>query len=151
MRILLQKVKEASVIINGEVYSEINEGFVALVGFSINDSEEIVDRMISKFINLRILEDEEGKTNNSIMSKSLEVLSVSQFTLYADTKKGRRPSFSKSAKSDDAEKLYDYFNKQLNKEIPIKTGVFQEDMQVQLVNEGPFTIMLDSEEYGWHK
>lgn len=151
MRILLQKVKEASVIINGEVYSEINEGFVALVGFYINDSEEIVDRMISKFINLRILEDEEGKTNNSIMSKSLEVLSVSQFTLYADTKKGRRPSFSKSAKSDDAEKLYDYFNKQLNKEIPIKTGVFQEDMQVQLVNEGPFTIMLDSEEYGWHK
>lgn len=151
MRILLQKVKEASVIINGEVYSKINEGFVALVGFSINDSEEVVDRMISKFINLRILEDEEGKTNNSIMSKSLEVLSVSQFTLYADTKKGRRPSFSKSAKSDDAEKLYDYFNKQLNKEIPIKTGVFQEDMQVQLVNEGPFTIMLDSEEYGWHK
>ncbi|HZJ85764.1 MAG TPA: D-aminoacyl-tRNA deacylase [Erysipelotrichaceae bacterium] len=151
MRILLQKVKEASVIINGEVYSKIDEGFVALVGFSINDSEEVVDRMISKFINLRILEDEEGKTNNSIMSKSLEVLSVSQFTLYADTKKGRRPSFSKSAKSDDAEKLYDYFNKQLNKEIPIKTGVFQEDMQVQLVNEGPFTIMLDSEEYGWHK
>ena len=151
MRILLQKVKEASVIINGEVYSKIDEGFVALVGFSINDSEEVVDRMISKFLNWRILEDEEGKTNNSIMSKSLEVLSVSQFTLYADTKKGRRPSFSKSAKSDDAEKLYYYFNKQLNKEIPIKTGVFQEDMQVQLVNEGPFTIMLDSEEYGWHK
>ena len=151
MRILLQKVKEASVIINGEVYSKIDEGFVALVGFSINDSEEVVDRMISKFINLRILEDEEGKTNNSIMSKSLEVLSVSQFTLYADTKKGRRPSFSKSAKSEKAKSLYEYFNKQLNKEIPIKTGVFQEDMQVQLVNEGPFTIMLDSEEYGWHK
>lgn len=151
MRILIQKVREASVIINGEVHSNINKGFVALVGFSTLDSEEIVDKMISKFINLRILEDDAGKTNNSIMSKNLEVLSVSQFTLYADTKKGRRPSFSKSAKSEEAKKLYEYFNKNLNKEIPIKTGVFQEDMQVHLVNDGPFTIMLDSEEYGWHK
>ena len=151
MRVLIQKVSEASVIIDNEVYNSINEGLLLFVGFSIKDDKDIIDRMISKIIKLRILDDADGKTNESIMSKNLEILSVSQFTLYADTKKGRRPSFSKSAKSEEANDLYNYFNQQLNKEIPVKTGEFQADMKIQLINDGPFTIMLDSEEYGWQK
>lgn len=149
MRVLVQKVSEASVIINEKTYSQIKEGLVLFVGFSINDNIDIIDKMINKITNLRILEDSEGKTNESIMSKNLEILSVSQFTLYADTKKGRRPSFIKSAKANQAEELYDYFNEQLNLQIPVKTGKFQADMKIRLINDGPFTIMLDSEEYGW--
>lgn len=151
MRILLQKVNKASVIIDSEVYSSINEGLLLFVGFSILDDKEIIDKMISKLVNLRILEDENGKTNKSVMSKELEILSVSQFTLYADSKKGRRPSFSKSAPSDEAKVLYDYFNQKLNKIIKTKTGKFKEDMRISLENNGPFTMMLDSEEYGWQK
>ncbi len=149
MRVLVQKVSEASVIINEKTYSQISEGLVLFVGFSESDDIAIIDKMISKIINLRILEDSDGKTNESIMSKNLEILSVSQFTLYADTKKGRRPSFIKSAKANQAEELYDYFNEQLNLQIPVKTGKFQADMKIRLINDGPFTIMLDSEEYGW--
>lgn len=151
MRVLVQKVSEASVIIDNVKYSKINEGLVLFVGFSIKDDKAIIDKMISKIISLRILEDENGKTNESIMSRNLEILSVSQFTLYADTKKGRRPSFTKSAKSEEAKVLYEYFNKKLSEEICVKTGKFQADMKVSLVNDGPFTIMLDSEEYGWQK
>ena len=151
MKVVIQKVKEASVIIDNKVYNNIAEGLLLFVGFSLEDSEEIVDQMVNKIINLRILEDDNGKTNESVLSRDLEVLSISQFTLYADTRKGRRPSFSKSAKSSDASKLYDYFNKQLNEHILVKTGVFQADMDISLINDGPFTIMLDSEEYGWHK
>ena len=151
MRVLIQKVSEASVIINEKTYSQIKEGLVLFVGFSINDNIDIIDKMINKITNLRILEDSEGKTNESIMSKNLEILSVSQFTLYADTKKGRRPSFTQSANANQASDFYKYFNEQLNKEIPVKTGQFQADMKIMLFNDGPFTIMLDSEEYGWHK
>lgn len=151
MRILVQKVKNASVLIDSTVYNSIADGFVLFVGFMEEDTESIIDQMIQKFINLRILEDESGKTNLSILSRPLEVLSISQFTLYADTRKGRRPSFIKSAKSEKASLMYDYFNEELSKHINVKTGVFQADMDIQLVNDGPFTIMLDSEEYQWHK
>ncbi|NLC54855.1 MAG: D-tyrosyl-tRNA(Tyr) deacylase [Erysipelothrix sp.] len=151
MRVLIQKVSQASVIIEGQQYNKINEGLVLFVGFNLNDNKEIIDKMVSKIVNLRILEDEQGKTNESIMSRSLEILSISQFTLYAETKKGRRPSFSRSANSNVASNLYDYFNQQLNKEITVKTGLFQADMDIKLVNNGPFTIMLDSEDYGWEK
>ncbi len=151
MRVLIQKVTNASVIIEDEVYNEIGEGLVLFVGFSIEDTKDIINRMINKIVNLRILEDSDGKTNESIMSKNLEILSISQFTLYADTKKGRRPSFSYSAKSGAANELYDYFNKQLDKEILVKTGIVKADMKIELINDGPFTIMLDSEEYGWVK
>lgn len=151
MRILLQKVNNASVKIDGKVYNSIAEGLVLFVGFANNDTYTIVDKMIEKLVNLRILEDESGKTNNSILSKDLEVLSISQFTLYASTAKGRRPSFTKSSNSEDASKFYAYFNEKLNEHIPVKPGVFQADMKVQLENDGPFTIMLDSEEYQWHK
>lgn len=151
MRVLVQKVKKASVLIDSKVYDSIVDGLLLFVGFSNDDNEEIVDQMINKIINLRILEDENGKTNDSILSRPIEVLSVSQFTLYADTRKGRRPSFTKSAKSDYANELYNYFNENLSKQIPVKTGVFQADMDIELVNDGPFTILLDSEEYKWHK
>lgn len=151
MRILVQKVKNASVLIDSTVYNSIADGFVLFVGFMEEDTESIIDQMIQKFINLRILEDESGKTNLSILSRPLEVLSISQFTLYADTRKGRRPSFIKSAKSEKASLMYAYFNEELSKHINVKTGVFQADMDIQLVNDGPFTIMLDSEEYQWHK
>ncbi len=151
MRVLIQKVNKASVIIDAKVYNNIAEGLVIFVGFSILDNPEIIDKMINKIVNLRILEDENGKTNESVLSRNLEILSISQFTLYADSRKGRRPSFSKSASAKDAESLYDYFNKQLDKYIKVKTGIFQADMKVSLENDGPFTMMLDSEEYLWHK
>ena len=151
MRVLVQKVKSASVIIDSRVYNSIAEGLLLFVGFHTDDTEEIVDQMINKIINLRILEDESGKTNLSILSRPLEILSISQFTLYADTKKGRRPSFTKSASAEEASSLYDYFNHKLKKEITVKTGVFQADMDIELVNDGAFTILLDSEEYQWHK
>lgn len=151
MRILVQKVKEASVLIDSKVYNSIDEGLVLFVGFSNLDNEDIIDKMIDKIINLRILEDENNKTNLPILSRPLEILSISQFTLYADTKKGRRPSFTNSASADIAVNLYDYFNDKLSEQIKVKTGVFQADMEVRLANDGPFTIMLDSEEYQWHK
>ncbi len=151
MRVLVQKVKNASVLIDSTVYNSIAEGLLLFVGFHTEDTEEIADQMIAKIINLRILEDESGKTNLSILSRPLEILSISQFTLYADTRKGRRPSFTKSASADQATELYDYFNDKLSGHLPVKTGVFQADMDVQLVNDGPFTILLDSEEYQWHK
>ena len=151
MRVLVQKVNSAHVKIDGKVYNSVAEGLVLFVGFSNMDDTNIVDKMVEKIIKLRILEDENGLTNDSILSRNLEVLSISQFTLYASTKKGRRPSFTNSAKSEEARGLYEYFNEQLSKHIVTKTGVFQADMQVQLENDGPFTIMLDSEEYQWHK
>lgn len=150
MRVLVQKVKNASVLIDNQVYNSIDEGLLLFVGFSDEDNHEIIDKMISKIINLRILEDENGKTNDSILSRPLEILSISQFTLYADTRKGRRPSFTKSAKADIAKELYDEFNKKLSEEIIVKTGVFQADMDIMLTNDGPFTILLDSEDYKWH-
>lgn len=150
MRVLVQKVKNASVLIDNQVYNSIDEGLLLFVGFSDEDNHEIIDKMISKIINLRILEDENGKTNDSILSRPLEILSISQFTLYADTRKGRRPSFTKSAKAYIAKELYDEFNKKLSEEIIVKTGVFQADMDIMLTNDGPFTILLDSEDYKWH-
>ncbi len=151
MRVLVQKVKKASVLIDNEVYNSIGDGLLLFVGFSNDDNEQIIDQMINKITNLRILEDENGKTNDSILSRDLEILSISQFTLYADTRKGRRPSFTKSANSEYANELNNYFNEKLSKEIKVKTGVFQADMDIELVNDGPFTILLDSEEYKWHK
>lgn len=151
MRVLVQKVKKASVLIDNEVYNSIGDGLLLFVGFSNDDNEQMIDQMINKITNLRILEDENGKTNDSILSRDLEILSISQFTLYADTRKGRRPSFTKSANSEYANELNNYFNEKLSKEIKVKTGVFQADMDIELVNDGPFTILLDSEEYKWHK
>ncbi len=147
MRIVVQRVSQASVAVNGETIGKIQEGFMCLVGFCTDDSQEIVDKMINKLINLRIFEDENEKLNLSLLDVGGSILSISQFTLYANCKKGRRPSFLEAAKPDISKPLYDYFNNQLElKGIEVATGKFGAMMDVALVNSGPTTIILDSEE-----
>lgn len=146
MRILVQRVKNASVIIDGQLFSQIKQGYLLLVGFSNNDDENIVELMTQKLLNLRICDDSDGKMNLSIIDTKGEILSVSQFTLYADSSKGRRPSFIEACNPERAVQLYDYFNDNLRKSgLKVETGKFRAEMDVQLVNSGPITIMLDSD------
>lgn len=148
MRVLVQKSLEASVKVDGEILGAIDSGLVLLVGFTEGDNEEIIDKMISKTINLRIFEDENGVMNKSFLEFGGSILSISQFTLYADTKKGRRPSYLKALNGEKSVLLYDLFNKKLkDMNIDVQTGKFGADMKVSLVNDGPTTIMLDSEDY----
>lgn len=144
MRVVVQRCEEASLKINGEIYSKINHGLVALVGFTNGDTLKDIDYMVDKVINLRIFDDEDGIMNKSVLDVSGEVLSVSQFTLYGNTKKGRRPSYIDSMKPDEATKLYDIFNQKLKEKIATKTGVFQAEMKVTLTNDGPVTLILES-------
>lgn len=145
MRLLIQRSKKSSVEINGKINGSIDFGYVVFVGFTHKDTKEIVDRMINKLLNLRIFEDEEGKINKSLLDVGGSILSISQFTLYANTSKGNRPSFIDSMNYDDASKLYDYFNETLKENgINTQTGIFGEDMKVSILNDGPITIMLDS-------
>lgn len=147
MKLVIQRVKEASVEIEGKINGKINQGFMVLVGITNDDNEEIVDKMVNKLINLRIFEDENEKLNLSLMDVKGEILSISQFTLYANCRKGRRPSFLEAAKSDISKPLYEYFNKSLeNNGVHVETGVFGAMMNVSLINEGPTTIILDSKE-----
>lgn len=146
MRILVQRVKNASVTIDGQLFSQIKQGYLLLVGFSNNDDENIVELMTQKLLNLRICDDSDGKMNLSIIDTKGEILSVSQFTLYADASKGRRPSFIDACNPERAVQLYDYFNDNLRKSgLKVETGKFRAEMDVQLVNSGPITIMLDSD------
>ena len=146
MRILVQRVKNASVTIDGQLFSQIEQGYLLLVGFSNNDDENIVELMTQKLLNLRICDDSDGKMNLSIIDTKGELLSVSQFTLYADSSKGRRPSFIEACNPERAVQLYDYFNDKLRKSgLKVETGKFRAEMDVQLVNSGPITIMLDSD------
>ena len=146
MRILVQRVKNASVTIDGQLFSQIKQGYLLLVGFSNNDDENIVELMTQKLLNLRICDDSDGKMNLSIIDTKVELLSVSQFTLYADSSKGRRPSFIEACNPERAVQLYDYFNDNLRKSgLKVETGKFRAEMDVQLVNSGPITIMLDSD------
>lgn len=146
MRILVQRVKNASVTIDGQLFSQIGQGYLLLVGFSNNDDENIVELMTQKLLNLRICDDSDGKMNLSIIDTKGELLSVSQFTLYADASKGRRPSFIEACNPERAVQLYDYFNDNLRKSgLKVETGKFRAEMDVQLVNSGPITIMLDSD------
>lgn len=146
MRILVQRVKNASVTIDGQLFSQIKQGYLLLVGFSSNDDENIVELMTQKLLNLRICDDSDGKMNLSIIDTKGELLSVSQFTLYADSSKGRRPSFIEACNPERAVQLYDYFNDNLRKSgLKVETGKFRAEMDVQLVNSGPITIMLDSD------
>ena len=146
MRILVQRVKNASVTIDGQLFSQIGQGYLLLVGFSNNDDENIVELMTQKLLNLRICDDSDGKMNLSIIDTKGELLSVSQFTLYADSSKGRRPSFIEACNPERAVQLYDYFNDNLRKSgLKVETGKFRAEMDVQLVNSGPITIMLDSD------
>lgn len=147
MRVVLQRVKEASVTVQGERISEIQKGFLLLVGVTHEDTDEDLKYLVNKIVHLRIFEDENDKMNRSIKDVEGSILSVSQFTLYGDTKKGRRPSFIKAAKPDKAEALYDSFNKALRAEgMVTETGEFGAMMDVQLVNDGPVTLILDSKD-----
>ena len=144
MKIVIQRVKCAQVSIEQDVYSSIRNGLLLLVGVGPDDSHEDVDYAVRKILNMRIFSDQEGKMNVSIKDIEGEILSISQFTLYADTKKGNRPAFTGAAKPDVATRYYDSFNQQLSQEVLVKTGVFGADMQVELVNDGPVTIILDT-------
>lgn len=147
MKIVLQRVLQAKVDIAGETVGEIGKGYLLLLGVSNEDNKDIADKMIEKISRLRIFEDENGKTNLSIDQVNGEVLVVSQFTLYADCRKGNRPSFTNAGSPDKANELYEYIVERC-KGLFKKTqhGVFGADMQVSLVNDGPFTLVLDSEE-----
>ncbi|MDR1013245.1 MAG: D-tyrosyl-tRNA(Tyr) deacylase [Lactobacillales bacterium] len=145
MKIVIQRVTFASVVINKKIHNKIQKGFLILVGVHKKDTLEDVQYLVKKIINLRIFEDETKKMNHSIRDVSGEVLSISQFTLYADTKKGNRPSFVQAAKVSLAKKLYEAFNQSLQKyNIAVKTGIFGADMKVNLINDGPVTIIIDS-------
>ena len=147
MRIVLTTVLNASVEIEGKIVGQIDRGFCLLVGFTHSDNKETVDKMIDKMLSLRVFMDEKGLTNLSIYDVGGQILSVSQFTLYADLAKGRRPSFINAMKPDEAKALYEYFNEQVKvKYGAVETGVFGADMKVSSVNDGPFTVILDSEE-----
>ena len=146
MRIVLQRVKSASVAIEGSVVDEINQGFLLLVGVGPDDTRDDASYLARKIAGMRIFSDENGKMNLSIDQVGGKILSVSQFTLFADTKKGNRPSFTGAASSEAANKLYEEFNEILRTEygLIVKTGEFGADMQVSLVNDGPVTILLDT-------
>ena len=147
MRIIVQKVAHSNVVIDNKTNGEIKKGFMVLVGFTHDDTTAIIDKMVDKMINLRIFEDENGKLNLSLKDVDGSILSISQFTLYADCKKGRRPSFIDAAKPDLAIPLYDYFNNKIKEyDIHVETGIFGADMKVTLLNDGPVTIILDSKD-----
>ena len=146
MKVVVQRSKKSKVTINNKVNGSINKGYVLLVGFTHGDTTDIVDKMINKILNLRIFEDENDKMNLSIKDINGSILSISQFTLYADSKKGNRPSFINAMNPDEASKLYDYFNQELSKYIEVNTGIFGADMKVEIYNDGPVTIILDSDE-----
>ena len=144
MKLVIQRVKHASVTVDGNVTGKIGKGFLVLIGIANSDTKEIADQYLKKLLNLRIFEDENGKTNLSLKDVNGELLLVSQFTLYADCRKGNRPSFINAGAPDMAESLYEYMIVACRKEIPVvETGIFGADMQVELLNDGPFTIVLD--------
>ena len=146
MKVVVQRVKNSSVSIDNKIYNEINKGLLVLVGFTEGDNSSDIDYCVKKVVNLRIFDDENGIMNKSIMDIGGEILSISQFTLYADTKKGNRPSYIKALKGEFSTKLYDEFNKKLNEHISTKTGMFGADMKINLINDGPVTIIIDSKE-----
>ena len=143
MRVIVQRCSEASCKVNGKIVSEIGPGFLLLVGFTDSDNKEVILKMIPKILNLRIFPDKTGVMNLSIKDTAGEILSISQFTLYADTSKGNRPSYIKAMNGIKANLLYDYFNKCLAEHIKTKTGIFGADMEISLTNMGPTTILLE--------
>ena len=145
MKFVIQRVTEASVKVEGQVIGEIQKGFLVLIGISHEDTKEVADKMIKKLIGMRIFEDENGKTNLSLDQVGGELLLISQFTLYADCKKGNRPSFTKAGGSEMASELYEYIINECKKSVKkVECGSFGADMKVSLLNDGPFTIVLDS-------
>ena len=147
MKFVVQRVSQASVEVDGEILGKINRGFMILIGVADSDTEEIADKMIAKMLKLRIFDDAEGKTNLSIDEVGGELLLISQFTLYADCKKGNRPSFFRAGKPDMASDMYDTIIRKC-RELGYKTecGRFGAEMKVSLINDGPFTIVMDSDD-----
>ena len=144
MKVVVQKVKKSSVSVDGKVVNSINQGLCILVGFTHDDEIKDLEYMAKKVANLRIFEDENDVMNKSVLDVEGEILSISQFTLYGDTKKGNRPSYISALGGEQAVKLYDKFNELLNEYVTTKPGVFGADMTVEIINDGPTTIIIDS-------
>ena len=143
MKVVVQRVTKAKCEIDGKLTGEINNGLMLLVGFTEGDNLDTIEKMVQEIINLRIFDDENGVMNLSVLDTKGSILSISQFTLYADTKKGNRPSYINAMRGEEATKLYDLFNEELRKYIHVETGVFGADMDISLVNSGPVTIILE--------
>lgn len=144
MRVVVQRSQESNVVINNEIYNKIDKGLVILVCFTDGDTIKDIEYLVKKIINLRIFNDENGKMNKSILDIGGSILSISQFTLYADTKNGNRPSYTKAMNGIEATKLYDLFNEKLNEHVKTYPGIFGSDMQVNITNDGPVTIIMDT-------
>ena len=145
MRAVVQRVKRSSVSVDGKIVSKIDKGLMVLLGVEVNDDESDLDYILKKVTKLRIFDDEDGVMNKSLLDYGLEILVVSQFTLYGDARKGNRPSYIRSAKFDQGILLYEKFNEELEKlNVKVSHGEYGEDMDVELINDGPVTILLDS-------
>ena len=143
MRVVVQRVKKASVKVNSKVVGKCDYGYLLLVSFTEGDNDDVINFLVKKICALRIMDDEFGVMNKSILDIKGSILSISQFTLYANCKKGNRPSYIKALNGNDAKKLYDLWNEELKKEVSVKTGIFGADMQISLINDGPTTIWLE--------
>ena len=143
MKVLVQRCNKASVSVDNKIVGKIDKGMMILVGFTQTDTSDNIDYMVEKVLNLRIYDDEQGIMNKSILEAGGSILSVSQFTLYADTRKGRRPSYVNALNGEKATLLYDEFNQKLREHIHVETGIFGAEMKVELINDGPVTIMLE--------
>lgn len=145
MKIVVQRCSKASVTVDKKVVGKIDKGLVLLVGFTEGDSVNEITYMADKVINLRIFDDENGVMNRSILDVGGSILSISQFTLYGDARKGRRPSYIKALRGEESIKLYELFNQELRKKTQVEEGIFGADMKVELINDGPVTILLEKE------
>ena len=143
MRVIIQRSKESYVSVEEKITGSINSGMVILVGFTSGDNDIVIDKMINKILKLRIFDDENGVMNLDITQVNGEILSISQFTLYANTKKGNRPSYIDALNGEEAIKLYELFNKKLSEYVHVETGIFGADMDVYIRNDGPVTIMME--------
>jgi len=146
MRFVVQRVTEASVAVEGKIIGQIGKGFLVLIGVSDSDTKEIADKMVKKLLGLRIFDDENDKINLSLSDVGGELLLISQFTLYANCKKGYRPSFIEAGAPDMANAMYEYIIEKCSEQFHVETGEFGTDMKVSLLNDGPFTIILDSDD-----
>lgn len=143
MRVVVQRSKKSNVVVDNKLVNEIDSGMVLLVSFTQGDTEDNISKMVKKIANLRIFDDENGVMNKSILDVGGEILSISQFTLYADTTKGNRPSYFKALNGEEAIKLYEKFNEEMNKLVPTKPGIFGAEMILSITNDGPITILLE--------
>ena len=143
MRVVVQRSLKARCLVEGKNVGEIDKGLMVLVGFTEGDNKESIDYMVKKIVNLRIFDDENGVMNKSLLDVGGSILSISQFTLYGDAKKGNRPSYIEAMKGDEAVHLYELFNEKLREHVKVATGVFGADMQIEFINTGPVTILLE--------